>query len=116
MPPTFDSPPQTGAAARVLLALGGLVLDLGLVTGVRVGARDAQRAHAVHRAVEEGLRCVDGADGPRERCSGAAVGLVHPPDATLPQVVQLALGRTAQVALGPVVQVLHAGRCVFSQG
>lgn len=92
------------------------MLDLGLGSRIRIGARDAQRAHAVHGAVEEGLRRVHGADCPRERHGGAAVGLVHPSNTTLPQGLQLALGWVAQVALSSVVQVLHAGRCVFSQG
>lgn len=67
-------------------------------------AGGVQSVHAVHGALEEGLRVVDGADGSGQGRRGATVALVHP--GSVAHIIQLHL--PGQVAVGPVVQVLHA--------
>lgn len=96
--PTFDE----GAAASTFLhqtAVQGLWL-------LRERTRGVQFAHAVAGTLEEGLGVVDGADGPGQRWRGAAVALVHP--GPVPHALQLTLHLPGQVALGPVVEALHA--------
>lgn len=67
-----------------------------------------QFVHAVHGALKEGLGVVDGANSSGQGRRGAAEALVHP--SPVAHAVQLALHLSGEVAVGPVVQALHAVR------
>lgn len=74
--------------------------------------------HAVQGALEaQRLRVVDSTDNPWQRWRRATEALVHPGPITHAHV-HLALHLPGQVALGPVVQALHAARttCVSMLG
>ena len=94
-------------------AAASLFLHQTLLVGYRSLGWMLERAggvhfvHAVHGTWEVRLRVVDGADSSGQGRRRATVALVHP--GTVAQVVQLALHLASQVAVGPVVQALHAG-------
>lgn len=96
--PTFDKP-----------AAASLFLHQALVSGgwfFWEWAERVQFVHAVHGALKEGLWVVDRADNSGQRWRGAAKALVDP--GAVGPAVQLALDLSGQVAVGPVVQALHA--------
>lgn len=71
-------------------------------------AGGVQFVNAIHGALEERLRVVDGADDSGKGRRRAGVALVHP--GAIAHAVQLVLHLPGKVAVGPVVQALHAAR------
>lgn len=67
-----------------------------------------QFVYAVHGALEKGFGVVDGADNSGDRRRGATEAPVHP--GPVAHTVQLTLHLSGQVAVGTVVQALHAVR------
>ena len=73
---------------------------------LREWPQGVQFVYVVHGALEVGLGVVDGADGPGYWWKGATEALVHP--GPVSQSIHLALHLPAEVAVGSVVQALHA--------